>query len=319
MLYFILEKRSDCNLLNDSIRVFLTVVEKKSFSKAAKALFLTQPAVSFQIQMLEEYYGTRLFDRVSRNITLTQAGHLLLKYANQMSKLQSELEREMQELTGTIKGRLLIGASTTIAEYILPYILGAFKKHYPEVDLSLEVGNTEDIEGKIHDTTLDIALVEGPVAGKDLEKELFIKDHLILIVGKNHPWFNRDKISVFELDKYPFIMREKGSGTRLEVEQHLKKAGFSANNLNVIMELGSTSAIKAAVESGLGVSIISKWAAKEKVKRGQLAQISFKEDNFERDFTIIYHKKKFRTQAAEEFIRFLKSEEVVNLLDNLHT
>ena len=100
-------------MLNDSIRVFLTVVEKKSFSKAAKALFLTQPAVSFQIQMLEEYYGTRLFDRVSRNIILTDAGHLLLKYANEMNRLQAELEREMQDLTSSIKGKLRIGASTS--------------------------------------------------------------------------------------------------------------------------------------------------------------------------------------------------------------
>ncbi|MFZ5943852.1 MAG: selenium metabolism-associated LysR family transcriptional regulator [Bacillota bacterium] len=302
-------------MLNDSIRVFLTVVDKKSFSKAAKALFLTQPAVSFQIQMLEEYYGTRLFDRVSRNITLTEAGHLLLKYANQMSKYQSELEREMQELTGTIKGRLLIGASTTIGEYIAPYLLGAFKKKYPEVELSLEVGNTEDIETKIHDTSLDIGLVEGPVSSKDIETDVFLKDQLVLIVSHDHPWAQQDKISVFELDKFPFISREKGSGTRIETEHHLKKTGFVANNLNVIMELGSTSAIKAAVESGLGISIISKWAAKEKVKMKQLAQLGFKEDSFEREFTFIYHKKKFRTQAAEEFLRFIKSEEAKEILE----
>lgn len=302
-------------MLNDSIRVFLTVVDKKSFSKAAKALFLTQPAVSFQIQMLEEYYGTRLFDRVSRNISLTEAGHLLLKYANQMSTLQSELEREMQELTGTAKGRLMIGASTTIGEYIIPYLLGAFKKKFPEVQLSLDVGNTEDIESKIHDASLDIGLVEGPITTKDIEKELFLKDRLVLIVSSDHPLAQRKDVSVLELDQYPYISREKGSGTRIETEQHLKKAGLSPNNLNLIMELGSTSAIKAAVESGLGVSIISKWAAKEKVKLGQLAQLNFKEDSFVREFNIIYHKKKFRTQAAEEFLNFLKSEDALKLLE----
>ena len=115
-----------------------------------------------------------------------------------------------------------------------------------------------------------------------------------------------------ELDQYYL---QKGSGTRIETEQHLKKAGLSPNNLNLIMELGSTSAIKAAVESGLGVSIISKWAAKEKVKLGQLAQLNFKEDSFVREFNIIYHKKKFRTQAAEEFLNFLKSEDALKLLE----
>ena len=302
-------------MLNDSIRVFLTVVEKKSFSKAAKALFLTQPAVSFQIQMLEEYYGTRLFDRVSRNIILTDAGHLLLKYANEMSRLQAELEREMQDLTSNIKGKLKIGASTTIGEYIAPYILGAFKNMYPDVELSLEVANSEDIEASIHDTTLDIGLIEGPLIGKDLESIPFLTDHLQLVTSVDHPWANLDTISVFELDKFPFISREKGSGTRAEIEQHLKKAGSSANNLNIIMELGSSSAIKAAVESGLGISILSKWAVQDKVKAGLLHTINLKEDEFTRVFRIIYHKKKFKTQASEEFLRFLKSDEIEQIIE----
>ena len=193
--------------------------------------------------------------------------------------------------------------------------MGTFKKKYPEVQLTLEVGNTEDIETKIHDTSLDIGLVEGPVSTKDIEKEFFLKDQLVLIVPSDHPLAQQEKVSVFELDKYPYISREKGSGTRIETEQHMKKAGFSPNNLNVIMELGSTSAIKAAVESGLGVSIISKWAAKEKVRIGKLAQLNFEEDSFVREFNIVYHKKKFRTQAAEEFLNFLKSEEALHLLD----
>ena len=301
-------------MLNDSIRVFLTVVEKKSFSKAAKALFLTQPAVSFQIQMLEESCGTRLFDRVSRNIILTDAGHLLLKYANEMNRLQAELEREMQDLTSNIKGKLKIGASTTIGEYIAPYILGAFKNMYPDVELSLEVANSEDIEASIHDTTLDIGLIEGPLIGKDLESIPFLTDHLQLVTSTNHPWANLDTISVFELDKYPFISREKGSGTRVEIEQHLKKAGFSASNLNIIMELGSSSAIKAAVESDLGISILSQWAAQDRIKAGTLHAINLKEDEFARTFRIIYHKKKFKTQASEEFLRFLKSDEIEQII-----
>ena len=264
--------------------------------------------------MLEEYYGTRLFDRVSRNIILTDAGHLLLKYANEMNRLQAELEREMQDLTSNIKGKLKIGASTTIGEYIAPYILGAFKNMYPDVELSLEVANSEDIEASIHDTTLDIGLIEGPLIGKDLESIPFLTDHLQLITSTSHPWANLDTISVFELDKFPFISREKGSGTRVEIEQHLKKAGFSANNLNIIMELGSSSAIKAAVESGLGISILSKWAVQDRAKTGSLHTINLKEDEFTRVFRIIYHKKKFKTQASEEFLRFLKSDEIETII-----
>ena len=240
----------------------------------------------------------------------------MLKYANEMNRLQSELEREMQDLTSNIKGKLRIGASTTIGEYIAPYILGAFKNMYPDVELSLEVANSEDIEASIHDTTLDIGLIEGPLIGKDLESIPFLTDHLQLITSTNHPWANLDTISVFELDKFPFISREKGSGTRIETEQHLKKAGFSANNLNIIMELGSSSAIKAAVESGLGISILSKWAVQDKAKAGLLHTINLKEDEFTRVFRIIYHKKKFKTQASEEFLRFLKSDEIETIISH---
>jgi len=301
-------------LVNDSIRVFLAVAEKRNFSKAAKSLFLTQPAVSFQIQMLEQYYGTVLFDRVNRNITLTAAGELLLRYAQDLSILQANLEKEMQELTGTIKGRLMLGASTTIGEYVLPYLVGRFKKQFPEVDVSLVVANTEDIETSIINTTLDVALVEGPVNGKDLNTEKFLDDELVLITQIDHPWVNNKRISVFELNQYPFITREKGSGTRHIMENAFRKVGFDLNNLNIIMELGSTTAIKAAVASGLGVSIISEWAAKDSVKLNKLATIAINETKFERQFTVIYHEKKFRTKAAYEFLNFLRSEEVHEML-----
>ncbi|KJS19148.1 MAG: hypothetical protein VR72_19170 [Clostridiaceae bacterium BRH_c20a] len=301
-------------MVNDSIRVFLAVAEKRNFSKAAKSLFLTQPAVSFQIQMLEQYYGTVLFDRVNRNITLTAAGELLLRYAQDLSILQANLEKEMQELTGTIKGRLMLGASTTIGEYVLPYLVGRFKKQFPEVDVSLVVANTEDIETSIINTTLDVALVEGPVNGKDLNTEKFLDDELVLITQIDHPWVNNKRISVFELNQYPFITREKGSGTRHIMENAFRKVGFDLNNLNIIMELGSTTAIKAAVASGLGVSIISEWAAKDSVKLNKLATIAINETKFERQFTVIYHEKKFRTKAAYEFLNFLRSEEVHEML-----
>ena len=295
-------------MLNDSIRVFLMVVEKKSFSKAAKALFLTQPAVSFQIQMLEEHYGTRLFDRVSRNIILTEAGELLYKYATEMSDMQASLEKDMQELNNTILGRLRIGASITIGEYIAPYILGNFKKHYPKVTLSLEVANSDEIEMAIHDTSLDIGLVEGPPVDKDLESIPFLDDELVVITSVDHPWSKLESISIFELDQYPYISREKGSGTRAEIEQHLKAAGFSPNNLNVMMRLGSTNAIKSAVRNGYGFTIVARWAIKDDLKMGNLAMVKIKEDEFKRRFRIVYHKKKFKTQAAEEFLKFIESE-----------
>ena len=273
--------------------------------------------------MLEEHYGTRLFDRVSRNIILTEAGELLYKYATEMSDMQASLEKDMQELNNTILGRLRIGASITIGEYIAPYILGNFKKHYPKVTLSLEVANSDEIEMAIHDTSLDIGLVEGPPVDNDLESIPFLDDELVVITSVDHPWSKLESISIFELDQYPYISREKGSGTRAkmqeslenaseenraEIEQHLKAAGFSPNNLNVMMRLGSTNAIKSAVRNGYGFTIVSRWAIKDDLKMGNLAMVKIKEDEFKRRFRIVYHKKKFKTQAAEEFLKFIESE-----------
>ena len=294
-------------MLSDSLKVFITVADKKNFSKAAKALNLTQPAISFQIQTLEQYYQTKLFDRINRHVKLTETGELLLEYALSMNDLQSELERKMQQLTGHVKGQLMIGASRTV-EYVLPYVICKFKEDYPDVDVTLEIYNTKHVEEKVMGRYLDIGLVEGAPVDKDLESIPFLDDELVVITSVDHPWSKLESISIFELDQYPYISREKGSGTRAEIEQHLKAAGFSPNNLNVMMRLGSTNAIKSAVRNGYGFTIVSRWAIKDDLKMGNLAMVKIKEDEFKRRFRIVYHKKKFKTQAAEEFLKFIESE-----------
>lgn len=295
-------------MLNDSIQVFLKVVEKKSFSKAAKALFLTQPAVSFQIQMLEEQYGTRLLDRMSRTIIMTEAGELLYKYATEIDTMQDRLEDHMKALTTTTIGRLKIGASNTIGDNIIPSILGSFKKRHPKVNLILEVGNSDEIEMAVHETSLDLGLVEGPPIGKDLESVPYVLDELVVVTRIGHPWTLEGEISLFELDAYPFISRERGSGTRAEIEHHLKSAGFPINNLDSFMHLGSTAAIKTALQDGHSFSILSKWAIQDEVKDGRLAVVPLKETRFSRQFRIVTHKKKFHTQANEAFLEYLKKE-----------
>lgn len=149
---------------------------------------------------------------------------------------------------------------------------------------------------------------KGHPSTKDLESIPFLDDELVVITSVDHPWSKLESISIFELDQYPYISREKGSGTRAEIEQHLKAAGFSPNNLNVMMRLGSTNAIKSAVRNGYGFTIVSRWAIKDDLKMGNLAMVKIKEDEFKRRFRIVYHKKKFKTQAAEEFLKFIESE-----------
>ena len=298
------------NLINDSLKVFMQVVDKNSFSNAAKALSLTQPAVSFQINTLEQYYGTVLFDRVNRNISLTVAGELLLKYAKQMIELQSEIENSIEDLTGTIKGKLVVGGSTTVGEYLLPQLVGKFKKKFTQVDIRLMINNSRETEKMVLNDIIDIGVIEGPVSSKELIKEKFLDDELVLITSTNHPWADEDDIPIFKLKDYPFICREKGSGTRLVIENTLKDAGFPLDHLNVSMELGSTFAIIAAVKNDLGTSIVSEWAAREMVKEGLISTTKFDGTKIMRPFTIIMKKEKFRTHAMEEFLVFLNADKL---------
>lgn len=297
-------------MLSDSMRVFITVAEKKNFSKAAKALSLTQPAVSFQIQTLEQYYQTMLFDRVNRHIKLTSAGELLLEYAIHMNNLQAELEKNMQQLTGHVKGELLIGASTTIGEYILPFIVGDFKKEYPDVNVTIDIMNSEQVENLVKNRSIDIGIIESDPKDKDLTTTKFLDDEMSLIVPADHPWAAKGKITLEELREEPFIIREPGSGSRLVVEQAMIDADFDIETLNVVMEIGNTSAIKAAVISGLGMAIISKWASKDVVKMGKVALVDIEGLNMHRNFNIILNKEKFESEAASKFIDYLNALDV---------
>jgi transcriptional regulator, lysR family len=292
-------------LLSDSLKVFITVANTKNFSKAAKVLNLTQPAISFQIQTLEQYYQTMLFDRVNRHVKLTESGELLLEYALSMNDLQAELERKMQQLTGQVKGNLTIGASRTVGEYIMPYIVSAFKKEYPDVDIALEIYNTRQVENNIMNNTIDVGLVESDISNKKLFYQDFLDDELVLIVSSNHRWASEETISLLELKDEPFIIREAGSGSRLVFEQALLDSDFDIENLNIIMEIGNITAIKTIVASGLGVSVVSKWAAEDMVNSGEICILRIKEFTIHRKLSIILNNDFFESEACSKFVRFL--------------
>lgn len=303
------------SLLSDSLKVFITVADTKNFSKAAKALNLTQPAISFQIQTLEQYYQTMLFDRVNRHVKLTESGELLLEYALSMNDLQAELERKMQQLTGQVQGDLTIGASRTIGEYIMPHIVSEFKKKYPDVDVALEIYNTKHVEENIMNKSIDVGLVESEIANQKLLYQDFLDDELVLIVASEHPWANEESVSLMDLKGEPFIIREAGSGSRLVFEQALLDADFDIENLNIIMEVSNITAIKTIVSSGLGVSVLSKWAAEDLVKKGDVNILRIKEFAIPRQFSIILNNDYFESEACSKFIRFLgevRSEDLLS-------
>ncbi len=288
------------------LKVFCAVAETKSFSKASELIHLTQPAVSLQIQAMEELYETRLFDRSGNTINLTPAGEILYKRAKEILALYAEAQKNISEITGAIKGSLSIGASSTIGNYLLPSIISAFKKKIPQVNISLVVGNTKNITEKLNAGEIDIALVEGDVSKQRFAVETLISDELVVIMSPAHPWVERRNIPGIELTKEPIILREEGSGTRQIIQKRLEEHGVRLDSLKVALVLGNTESIKSAVEEGMGVSIISAWAAKKELKHGILRATTFKDIKFHRTFSIISPKRNYCTHTAKEFLNFLR-------------
>jgi DNA-binding transcriptional LysR family regulator len=297
------------------LRVFCTVAETRSFSKASEIIRLTQPAVSLQIQALEEIYGTKLFNRSGCIITLTKAGELLYKYAKEINALYLAAEKEMGDFTGLVKGVVTVGASSTIGNYVIPAVIAEFRRKFPKVTVHLITANTKTIVEDLNTSSIDIALVEGEVKKQKLVIERLIPDEMVLIVSPLHPWAKRSNVSIFDITKETLIFREEGSGTRQMIEKYLSKHGISPQTLKIGFIMGSTEAIKGAVEEGLGISIVSQWAAKKEVRYGSLKTVTFKEDRFVRDFSLVHRKAKDSSFTLDKFIGFLKKYPFDTLLN----
>ena len=253
------------------LQVFYTVARLLSFTKAAETLHMTQPAVTFQVRQLEDYFNTRLFDRTHNRVTLTEVGRKAYEYAERIFELYAEMEDAIKEMTGDVSGALTIGASTTIAEYMLPGLLRSYRDKYPSVNLRLKVSNTEGIVSMVENSMIDLGIVEAPVANKNLLVEVCRVDQLVVVVPPDHPIATRVSITMEELMNYPFICREEGSGTREVIIEYLTKMGLDRNGLNVCLELGSPESIKGAVEAGMGVSILSHATIAKELSLGTLA------------------------------------------------
>ena len=297
------------------LKVFCTVAETKSFSKTSEIIHLTQPAVSLQIQALEEIYETKLFDRSSSTVTLTPSGEVLYKYAKAILDLYATAEKVIGELTGLVKGSISIGASSTIGNYLLPGVITDFKRTHLKIKIHLLVGNTKRVVELLNSGNIDLGLVEGEVTRQKIQVDKLISDELLLVVPAHHPWAKKKEVSIGELTKEPFILREGGSGTRQMIEKFLSGHGVSAQDLKISMMLGSTEAIKAAVENGLGVSIISRWSARKETKYGTLSLLRIKEQKMVREFSLITNKGVILSHAVDEFLTYLKAYPFEKLLN----
>jgi DNA-binding transcriptional LysR family regulator len=287
------------------LQVFYTVARQLSFTKAADILYMTQPAVTFQVKQLEEHFNTRLFERSHGRIALTVAGDLVMGYAERILALSAEMEARVGELTGMVTGPLMIGASTTIAEYQLPRILGEFKERFPQVQARLTVANSETVAAKVADHSLDVGLVEAPTHLPRLTTLACCEDELVMVCSPHHAMASRNGVTAKEIADHPYVTREHGSGTREVVDDFFKGSGVDPDDLRIEMELGSPEAIKGAVEAGLGVAILSASTVVKEIQLGTLAAVPLK-PRLTRVLSMVYANEKFRSKLLEAFIGFVE-------------
>ncbi|MDB4866014.1 MAG: LysR family transcriptional regulator [Cohnella sp.] len=266
------------------LHIFYTVAERGSFSAAAGMLHMTQPAVTMQVQALEERFGTKLLNRTTKKLELTEAGHRLLPQARKAVELMRETDAMMVRFIEDLKGRLQFAASLTIGEYVLPPLLGAFLRRHPELSVSMRVMNTTEIIDAIQHQGLDFGLIEAPCDVPGFYTEAVMNDELMLVVPAGHPFAIRDSVELSEVLEQPLVLREKGSGTRQIVEEELVRQGADEGRLRVVSEFGSTGAIKSAVEAGLGLSVLSVWTIKHETTLGLLKTVRIRDVAFRRQF-----------------------------------
>lgn len=287
------------------LKTFTTVAATRSFSRTARELNLTQPAVSKHIAALEAFYGVKLVDRSRRTVTLTEAGSALVPLAQKILSAVTEAAQEMDSFVNSVKGTLAIGASTIPGHYVLPQIIRRFREEYPEVKINLEIADTGKIIERIVAGELPLGAVGAIKTAPLLAAIPFAQDELVLIIPPGHPLANRKTITTAALAGQEFIRRESTSGTRYELEKRLRNAGVDPENLRVVAEFGSTEAVLAAVEAGLGLSFVSRRAAENRAKSGRLVMRRLQGLSLKRTLYLVYPRNRCLSRPVKAFINFV--------------
>lgn len=292
---------------NYQLKVFCTVTRSQSFSKAAKLLHMSQPAVSTQIKNLEEYYEGQLFERTPHGVVLTKAGEVFYSYAEKILDLYDEMEQQLEGVLQRKSHQIVVGASTTIGNVSLPCSIYLFKEEYPEVSIRLQIANSDEVLRKVMANEVDIAVIEGYHESPELNAIPVTSDELVLIAPQHSQ--EEGSISLEKFLKKPLILREDGSGTRKILAAALTQHGHCINDLNVITEMTTIDAIKSAVEAGLGEAIVPRLAVRKEAYLGSLKILTIDGMEMPLDFNIIYPVHKSLSTAAKRFIRFLSDPE----------
>ncbi|MBM4305530.1 MAG: LysR family transcriptional regulator [Deltaproteobacteria bacterium] len=289
------------------LETFCRVASLKSFSKAAEDLFLTQPTVSGHILTLEKTLSIRLFDRNGREVRLTKAGEIFYGFALKILTSRKELINALGEFSQGIRGELSLGASTIPGEYLLPKLMGDFKKGHPHFRISLKIADTKEIVQYVLEGTVEFGVTGAKLNHPSLHYEKYTEDEIIVVSSPNHFLSRKRRAKIEDLLKEPWIIREEGSGTQMAVERELRKRSRSLKQFHVVMEMGSTSSLKEAVKAGVGLAFISKRAAEEELNRKMLLKIDAEGlDAILRQIYIVSHRRRTLSPIGIAFLRFLR-------------
>ncbi len=285
------------------LEIFCEIVERKSFSKAADALFLTQPTLSSHIKAFENTLHTKLLDRLGREVIPTRAGSILYHYAKEIVRLKKEAKQALDQFTGKMTGNLEVGGSTIPGVYILPSLIGEFKKICPDIIVTLRIGDTKEIATMVLEGKAEIGVVGAKIEDTHIENSEFLKDSLILVAPLS---YHQTTISKKDLKGVPLIFREKGSGSRTVLEKTIKDIGIEIDDLNIVAEIGSTEAVKQAVRSGIGFSVLSRRSVQDELAHKTLKEVKAEGLSIVRSFYIITHKLRVKSPLCKAFLEFLQ-------------
>jgi DNA-binding transcriptional LysR family regulator len=287
------------------MNVFLTAAETENFSEAARQLHMTQPAVSMQVQSLEQRLGVNLFKRAGRRIQLSEAGETLVPMARDLVSMSLRIEETMQSLGGEVVGHLKIGCSTTAGKYILPQLVARFRRMNPRVQVTIHNSGRDQVMDMLCDGVTHISVISSLVSCRDAEFQPFFTDRAVLIVPTDHPWASRSVVEPHQLCETDFILRDDTAGTRQVMVEGLLEHGIHIEDLNIVMVLGNAEAIEMAVEEGIGVSIVSRLVAQRGVELKRIKAVDVRGLNLERKIYMAYNIRRAATSAQTEFWNFV--------------
>jgi DNA-binding transcriptional LysR family regulator len=289
----------------NQLRIFLAVARREHMTKASEDINLSQSAVSMAVSDLEEKLKGPLFERTGRNLKLNDRGRLLQREASKILHQADDMVSLFTNDAGELHGDLKVGASSTIGNYLLPGIIGRFKERHPQVRIDLEIANTEQIESRLLDLTLDLGLTEGPVQHEDISSSNWLTDRLVVIAAPGYFDEKKSKLTVDELKQVKWIMREKGSGTRDVFERAIQS---HAESIDIFLTFGHTEAVKQAVMAGLGVGCLSLYTVSREIERGNMIHLEVPEFSLERTLRIINREGSHVSRLCNGFCEFLKRE-----------